>query len=62
MKFYGINSQGIITIQVVASLPVWAASDEGRIIYVNDINRIFYGGQSSWIPWGDNFLVNQIFT
>ena len=49
MEFHGIDSQGEIFIQRVVSLPAWAASDEGRLLYVGDSAALSYGTNVEWV-------------
>ena len=42
-KSYGLNLLGEFKIQEVATLPSWSASDERRIIYVADSDKMYYG-------------------
>ena len=48
MKFHGIEMRGKFVHQKVATLPVWQASDEGRMIYVEDVDQIYYGTATGW--------------
>lgn len=34
--------------QKVPTLPVWQASDEGRMLYVEDVDQIYYGTATGW--------------
>ena len=48
MDFYGIDSQGEIKIQRLNVLPAWTPSDKGRIIYVDDGRKLYYGTDIGW--------------
>jgi len=50
MEFHGIDSQGEIFIQRAASLPAWAASDQGRLLYAQDTASLYYGTNTQWMP------------
>jgi len=40
----------------VATLPSWAASDEGRLIYALDEDKLYLGNASEWIPVFTNLI------
>ena len=52
MKSYGIDFQGNVKIEEVATLPVWQASDERRIIYVADSDNMYYGTSAAFSEFG----------
>ena len=49
MDFHGITMQGEKIEQSVATLPAWAADDEGRTIYVQDQDKMFFATDSQWV-------------
>jgi len=49
MRFHGIEMVGKFTNQNVAGLPVWAASDEGRLVYDTVTNEMYVGNDSTWV-------------
>jgi len=51
MKSYGIDFQGNIKIEEVATLPEWAAGDERRVIYVADSKKTYYATNAAWLPF-----------
>lgn len=48
MKDYGRDFQGSIKIQEVSSLPVWAATDDRRIIKCTDTQKLYLGTTTGW--------------
>lgn len=48
MKYYGIDSQGLLKIQEVDTLPVWSSSYERRIIYNKEDEILYYGTSTEW--------------
>ena len=48
MKFHGIDCQGKFHLQRVASLPAFIPADEGRLIYTEDVDKIYYATNNSW--------------
>jgi hypothetical protein len=52
MRHYGIEMQGDFIGEIVATPPVWASSDEGRLIYAQDINTFYYGSDTEWVAVG----------
>ena len=46
MKNYGMTMEGPLVIEKVASLPTWASTDEGRLVY-NETDKIAYIGTST---------------
>lgn len=50
MKSYGLEMVGQITIQTVKTLPDYFQEyDQGRIIYVSDLDRYYLGGLTDWL-------------
>jgi alpha-tubulin suppressor-like RCC1 family protein len=35
-------------IEIVPTLPVWMVSDEGRVVYADDVNLLYYGDNTQW--------------
>jgi hypothetical protein len=60
MKSYGIEMQGEFVIQKVATLPAWGASDEGRIIYVEDEDKLYYANNTEWSVSGGGGLAWEL--
>ena len=54
MDYHGITMQGEKMEQKVATLPAWAADDEGRTIYVEDENKMYYANDTQWVCYVDN--------
>ena len=57
MKYYGIDSVGKIIIERIPTLPAWTSDDEGRLIYVEDVDLMYYGTENAspgWAPWGSS--------
>jgi len=52
MDHYGINMEGPINIERLASLSSWIATDVGRVVFVIDENVYYGGGNSAWILIG----------
>jgi len=49
MKFYGIECKGKFTLQKLTSLPIFDdIRDEGRLVYNESDNKIYYGTSSAW--------------
>lgn len=48
MRFDGIDCQGELLIDRVASLPVWSSAYEGRMVYTEDTERFYIGIVSAW--------------
>jgi len=48
MDFYEIDCRGPLKVESVPTLPVWASTDERRIIYVEDVNQLYMGNDSNW--------------
>ena len=49
IKFYGIDAQGKIHIQRLSTLPAWAGTDEGRLLYAEDVDKFYYGDDAEWV-------------
>jgi len=50
MEYHGIDLQGEVYVNSVASLPAWNAGYERRLIYVSTENTLFIGSNSKWEP------------
>ena len=44
MKHYGIENEGELVLEKVATLPAWIPTDEGRIIYDRLTTKVYFGG------------------
>lgn len=49
MKTNSLDVQGALHAQRVSTLPVWEASDEGRIIYALDTHKFYIGSNAAWV-------------
>ncbi len=49
MKHYGIEMEGKFYSEQLASVPGWSADDEGRIIYDQSTDSIYFGSGSEWV-------------
>ncbi|HRR49272.1 MAG TPA: hypothetical protein P5293_04895 [Bacteroidales bacterium] len=49
MDSYGFNNQGPFYVQREATLPAWSASDEGRLIYDESADSLYYGTSTDWV-------------
>jgi hypothetical protein len=54
MKSYGIDMQGDFKVERVATLPVWETEDEGRLIYVESSDKLYYATGSTWSETGSS--------
>lgn len=60
MKFHAINLRGKLHVQRLSTLPTFDSDlnddgkpkDEGRIVYAEDTDGIFYGTSSDWAHLG----------
>jgi hypothetical protein len=48
MKIYGIEMEGKFLGEKLATLPSWQASDEGRLVYAQDVDKLYVGTNASW--------------
>jgi len=51
MKTHGLKMVGSFKGQIISTLPVWTADDEGRKIYVEDEEKRYYADATSWIDY-----------
>ncbi len=49
MDSYGFEGKGPVLIQKVSSLPSWTSEDEGRLIYDQSIDGLYYGTSADWV-------------
>ncbi len=52
MDFFKINNQGPIFIEKVSALPTWSSADEGRLVYVESNDTLYYGTSLDFIEVG----------
>ena len=48
MQFQEIDMQGKIHVERLSTMPTWASGDEGRIIYAEDVEKMYFGGAAAW--------------
>ena len=60
MDFYGITNKGSFVIEKIATLSAWGASDEGRIVYAEDVNTLYYGTDTKWQALGGGGTTRDI--
>ncbi len=48
MDNHGITMSGKFINQKTSTLPTWVSTDEGRLIYVEDEDKLYYGSDSMW--------------
>lgn len=48
MDFYEIDCHGSLKVESVPTLPIWTSTDKRRPIYVEDVNQLYMGNDSSW--------------
>ena len=46
MDFFKIDSKGPIFVERISTLSGWISSDEGRIVYAEDVNKYYIGDNS----------------
>jgi hypothetical protein len=49
MESHGLTLNGPLLVQKLSTLPSWTSDDEGRLIYVEDVDTLYYGNDSEWI-------------
>jgi len=64
MKFYGIDGRGDVLVERVTTKPVWDSSYEGRLIYAQDDDELYFGVAADWkrtgdIPTGETILFEK---
>jgi hypothetical protein len=52
MESHGLQMVGEFNGEKVPTLPTWTADDEGRNIYVESVNKRYYGNNSKWVEAG----------
>lgn len=52
MDYYGISNKGPFIHEKLATLPVWQATDEGRQVYAEDVDKFYIGNNSGWVLIG----------
>jgi hypothetical protein len=48
MNFQEIEMKGKFWVQVLSTTPSWTAADEGRIIYAQDTDRVYFADDTGW--------------
>lgn len=49
MKSFGSEQKGKFIIQKIDTLPKWSIYDEGRLVYVRDVDKYYIGGLIDWV-------------
>lgn len=49
MDFHGIQMKGSYFMEEFATKPTWSASDETRVIYTANEDRMYYATSSKWV-------------
>lgn len=52
MKTDSLDVQGTLHAQRVATLPAWAAADEGRVVYALNTHKFYVGSNTAWVELG----------
>jgi|SaaInlV_200m_DNA_2_1039689.scaffolds.fasta_scaffold234015_1 hypothetical protein len=60
MKSDGLEMQGEFIVEKVSTLPAWAEADEGRAIYIEDVDKFYIGNNSEWVEGGGGGTTNII--
>ena len=48
MEFYEVDMKGDFHNERLSTLPTWTAADEGRIVYAEDVDRLYLGNDIGW--------------
>jgi len=59
LKCYGIDSQGLLKIQEVDTLPVWSSSYERRLVYNKEDEILYYATSEEWSRVIDHTHTNK---
>jgi hypothetical protein len=51
MKIYGTEVKGPLIIDKVSTLSAYTSADEGRLVYAEDVKKIYYGNNTAWNVW-----------
>lgn len=51
-KNYGRVYYGPLIIERLDTLPSWTSADVGRIVYVNDVGKMYIGENTQWVEGG----------
>lgn len=52
MKSYGLTLKGKLYVEKILTLTPWSSNDEGRVVYVLDEDKFYFGTDSEWIEGG----------
>jgi len=52
MKFHEIENIGSFKVEKLSTLPSWTSDDEGRIIYIEADDKLYYANASEWAEVG----------
>jgi len=53
-RSYGLEMNGPFVAEKVSSVPSWTIDDEGRILYDDVANRLYYGNNQGWVLLEDH--------
>lgn len=51
MKIYGTEVKGPLIIDKESTLSAWTSADEGRLVYAEDTDKVYYGSNTAWNVW-----------
>ena len=51
MKIYGTEVKGPLIIDKESTLSAWTSADEGRLVYAEDVDKVYYGSNTAWNVW-----------
>lgn len=51
MKADATDFIGPVIVEIVSTLPAWTSDDEGRLIYAEDTNKMYYGDNTQWVDF-----------
>jgi hypothetical protein len=54
MESYGIDMLGKFLVEKLSTLPAWGATDEGRLVYAEDADILYYGTSTTWVDYSSS--------
>ena len=60
MESHGMEFKGPINVQKISTLSTWTSTDEGRVVYAEDVNIFYFGNNTEWVSISGGGAVKSV--